>query len=298
MLFDERERLYIWHKTRKLSNFEFLDISAWDICVFLRPRLNHWGVDFEHDADFISKFKSRLPKQFYGAEFELLLHNMLKNKGWEIKRHPDLGTSKRLDFKLNLPDATSVLLECTLAGNSFENTSDKTQKEIIEEIIDELEYYPYYINVTYNKISTSNISKKRLVRFFDDKRKKSEGIENEQLLHMPDSFNEDGWELDFTMLRKPVDKPIQKRSLGYMVNRARSINTSKPLLTALKDKKPSKYGEIEWPYVICVNTSDLFASDNAYYEALFGQFGPGPILVEDTRQEGLFLGGKSNNTRK
>jgi hypothetical protein len=297
MLFEYWKRTYTWHKTRKLSNFEFLDMSAWEICGLMRTYINDWIVDYEGDNDFMNKFRSHLPKQYYGAEFELLLYNILRKRGWGVEKHPDLGSRKHLDFKVDVPGQLDLLFECTLAGDSFENISDATQKEVVEDIIDSLEYYPYYINVTYNKISPNSLSRKRLIKFFGEKRKKSEGIENEQLIHLPDSFQDNGWELDFTMVRKPDNKPIGRRSLGYLVNRARTINTSKPLITALNDKKPSKYGQIAAPYIICVNTSDRFASDNCYYEALFGQYGPLPVMSDHGSREGFFLGQLTNNTR-
>lgn len=274
--------------------YEFLDDSAWSICDLLRGYFTLWGKDFEGDREFISRFKSKDLKQHYSAELELLLYTMLKNEGFIIEKHPDLGTAKRLDFKVTPPDGEPLLIECTLAGDSFDSLSDQNLKATIEGIIDDIEYHPYFINVTFNTLSQTSISQKRLMRFLEQVRIKSEGIANEDLFHINHPFENNGWQLEFSMLRKP--EPARKRSLGFMMNHAKAINTTKPLLTSLNDKKPSKYGIMQQPYIICVNTSDQFGSEECFSEALFGQYAKDFIYTDRIFPDGFFLNKERQNT--
>lgn len=294
MLFKEGVRTNKGHRKRKFSMYEFLDDSAWSICDLLRGYLSLWATDFKNDKEWISRFTSRDSKQNHSAELELILYTILKNKGFRIEKHPDLGKEKRLDFKVSPPESDPMLIECTLAGDSFDSLSDQNLKATIEEIIDEIEYYPYFINVTFNTLSKKSISQKKLLRFLEEVRVKSEGISNEALFHINHSFDDSGWQLEFSMLRKP--EPARKRSLGFMMNHAKAINTSKPLITSLNDKKPSRYGIIEQPYIICVNTSDQFGSEECFSEALFGQYGKDFVYTDRIFSDGFFLNKEKQNT--
>ena len=64
----------------------------------------------------------------------------------------------------------------------------------------------------------SVFSKRNLLQFFEEVRKVSEGIPNEQLRHITHPFEYNGWSLEFSMIRKPEDKPINRRNLGYMIS--------------------------------------------------------------------------------
>jgi len=167
MLFSSDPRTYTSHQNRKFSTFEFLDRSAWSICALLREYLTKWAKDFDNDNEFLRRYQSKDNKQHYAAEFELLLYTLLKKQKFQIEKHPDLGTTKRLDFRIRDLSGSPLLLECTLAGDSFENLSEKNQKSTIAEIIDEIEYHPYFINIIYKTISRESISKNKLLQFLE-----------------------------------------------------------------------------------------------------------------------------------
>ncbi len=295
MLFEHYKRDYLDHKTRKLSAHEFLNISAWPIADLMRDYLNHWSPDFLLDKEFISKFQSKLDKQHYSATFELLTYSIFKNAEFSIEKHPFTGVTRRLDFGVKSKNGFECHLECTLSSNSFEGPKEKNQKETVEEIIDEIEYYPYFINLDFNKTSDISISKKKLLRFIDEIKEKSEGIPNEELFHYKHLYKDNGWEIEISLLRKS-DSSI-KRSLGFITQDARTIKTSKPVLTALKDKKPSSYGITSLPHVICLNTSDLFTKENCFSEALFGQYDSSRIDLDYSYDNGFLVLSEASPTK-
>ena len=294
MLFKEGVRTNTGHRKRKFSMYEFLDDSTWSICDLLREYFSLWAMDFESDKEWFNRFTSKDSKQHHSADLELILYTILKKQDFKIEKHPNLGKTKRVDFKVTPPENNPILIECTLAGDSFDSLSDQNLKATIEEIIDDIEYHPYFINVTFNTLSQKSISQKKLMRFLEEVRVKSEGISNEALFHINHPFEDSGWQLEFSMLRKP--EPARKRSLGFISNHAKAINTSKPLLTSINDKKPSRYGAIQQPYIICVNTSDQFSSEECFSEALFGQYAKDFIYTERIFPDGFFLNKKKQNT--
>lgn len=286
MIFPSFTRTDFDIKKRRETNYEFLNRSAWKLSELVREKVNSWGNTFEVDDEFIRMFKSKSDKQHYSAAFELLVYTLFKNSGFHLIRHPNVGTDKKPDFKASL-DPMTFFMECTLSGNSFESLQEKNQKEAIEEIIEEIEYFPYYINVDFRKTSDQSISQRRFRKFLAELIPKSEGISNEVLLYNKHSFEDNGWKLEITLARKPNIE--RKRSLGYITQAAKVIDTSKPIMTALNDKKPSRYGVENEPYIICLNTSDLFTKETCFGEALFGQYGDDKIDLRYPLQNGFFL---------
>lgn len=279
-LFEERARISMLHKSRGQSAYEFLDDSAWKIADFMRKRLNNWASTYPMDIGFLSSFKSKSDSAHYSTSFELVVYTILKNGGFNLKVHPDTGTTRKPDFSIEKDGDKISILECTLASNSFESPKIKNQKNVVEDIIEQLDYYPYFINLDFQETSDSTFSRKSFLRFIDNLKIQSEGINNEELFHLRHLFSENGWEIEISLLRKSSSDI--KRSLGFITQNAKTIDTNKPVLVALQDKKASNYGITNTPYVIAVNTNDLFGKENSYTEALFGQ--GDNIAIDLTRQ--------------
>jgi hypothetical protein len=294
MLFSSYIRDNPDHKRRKETAYEFLDRSAWKISALVRKIVNEWVTLYKPDEEFIKMFKSKSDKQHYSAVFELLVYALLTRSDFSLTRHPDTITGKKPDF-LATRDYFKAFIECSLAGNSFDSIADKNRKDTVEEIVDEIEYFRYWINLDFEAISEQSVSKKRLLKFLDKIKETSEGLPNEVLVEMKHLFQDNGWEVEISLIRK--NKPDIKRSLGYIMGKAKTIDTSKPILTALNDKKASRYGIDTEPYIICLNTSDLFTKENCFAEALFGQYSDSEIDLRYISQNGFFLAeGKPVNT--
>lgn len=244
--------------------------------------MNNYGGDDE----FLKMFTSKSDKQHYSATFELLVYTLFHQNGFSLSRHPQTKTQKKPDF-LAQSETTLFYIECTLAGHSFESADEKNRIGTVEEIIDDIAYFPYWINVYFETISNQSISKKKLLRFIDKVKIASDGITNELLIDRKHLYEEDGWELDISLLRK--SQPDIKRSLGFTMGKAKTIDTSKPLVTALNDKKAAQYGIDGDSYIICVNTNDLFTKENCFSKALFGQYGSDTIDITSHATNGFYI---------
>lgn len=290
MLFSNFTRTYEAHRTREFSAYEFWDVSAWKIAELMRQYFNEWGKNFVDDKEFVSRFKSKADYHHYSASFELLFYSLLKKSGLELEKHPYTGTLKRPDFGIQTEDGNVFYLECTLSSNSFQTPKERNQEDTVVDIIEKIEYFPYFINLSFNQKSDASISKRKLLKFIDEIKVISEGKSNERLFHNRHLFTDNGWEIEISLLRKT--NPDIKRSLGYITQEARVIETNKPILTALKDKKASRYGISSHPYIICLNTSDLFTKEECFSEALFGQYGSDRIDLDYSYGDGFFLADK------
>lgn len=285
MLFKDYLRTNAEAKSGMESSFQFLERSSWRRCVLMRTILNGWMVSMIDDKAFISQIKSKSDKQHYAALFELLVYTALTNIGFTVGKHPELSKKTTPDFEIRKDDIT-IFMECTLSGNSFESLEEENRKSAIERIIREIHYYPYFINIDFLTISETSISKKALLNFIDGKKEKCEGIGNEQLFHNRYYFENNGWKLEISLLRKT--DPSIKVSLGFITGEARVIDGAKAILGALNDKKPSKYGINNSPYAICLSNSDMFFKDEEMNEILFGGDGSSSINLSYATKKGFF----------
>ncbi|MBW8361874.1 MAG: hypothetical protein K0M56_06770 [Kaistella sp.] len=270
MLFDSFERTFSGHKKRSQTAYEFLNNSSWRISNLSRITLDKFAKKYSVDNEFLKVFKSKSNKQHYAAVFELMVNAALTNSKLSLKKHPITQTGKRPDFLASSEDGRDFFLECTLSGNSFENEDEKNRKEAVEEIIDNMNYFPYWINIEFSTISKKSISKKRLVNFIGQIKSICDNYTDEELFNVYFEFEDNDWSLEISLFRK-TDSNI-KRSLGVISGGVRMIDKSKSLLTALNDKRATKYGIQNQSYVIGVSVNDVSISESDFTEILFGQY--------------------------
>lgn len=283
MLFSEYKRTNSDHKRNNQSSFDFLDKSAWPISSFMREKLNEWILDYPFDKDFLNKIKSKDDKQHNAATFELLIYTILKKHNYKPEVHPSLNSSRKPDFKITTQEGGVCIIECSLASNSFNSYKEVKQIEVIESIVEEIDFFPYWIILHIRKISDISISKNKLRKFIFDL-----GIlyDTKELMNVSEHiFNNNGWELEIELLKK---NGRIRRSFGAIFNEAKFIDPAKPLLRALNDKKATNYNISDNPYVICLNTSDLFTKNDDFIQSLYGN---------NFKKEGFFVnGGRAINT--
>lgn len=250
------------------TSYEFLERSSWNRCKFARDLISMWMDDMTDDKEFISQIKSKKDKQHYAAVFELIVYTFLRKQCWMVDKHPILSKATMPDFTAKSDKVDSILLECTLSSNSFDSTDDARRKEAVENIIRQLHYYPYFINLGFKRVSKISVTPKKIKRFIEQIRVSSEGFENEQLFHRRFLYKENEWEIEISLLKKSNNEI--KTSLGAVFQDAKIIDTKKTILTALNDKRPSRYGISNTPYIICICVNDMFFHTDEMCSILFG----------------------------
>lgn len=250
MLFKEFKRTNTDIYKRIQTAYEFINESAWDISEFSRNKLNEISENYPIDEDFVRMFTSKSNKQHYSTVFELLVYHSLYNSRFIIEKHPETKNGKRPDFRVTTKENKSIFLECTLSGNTFENEDEKNRKDALLEIIDSLEYFPYWINLEFVDVSKNSISKKKLINFVKQINVLCDKYSDDDLKKIYFEFSDSDWTLNISLFRKS-DATI-KRSLGMINYGAKIIDKTKSITTSLNDKRASKYQIEEEPYVICV----------------------------------------------
>lgn len=164
----------------------------------------------------------------------------------------------------------------------------------VEDIVRRIKNYPYFINLGFKKISEVSVTPKKLRRFIDQLSEASEGIDNEALFHRRYVYQENGWSIEVSLLRKSSTEI--KTSLGYISHDSKFISSDKTIMTALNDKRPSKYGMLNLRYVICICVNDVFFHTEEMYGILFGSDHGAYIDLSLTGNGGFFFHGKPTNT--
>ncbi|GEM_PF-959207 len=286
-IFDDFEKRYTEAKKHGMSNFSFLNNSDWPIMDFSRKKIEEYVANSECDNDFLKSLKSETDKQHDSALFELLVFTILKNSGLSIQKHPILNNGRKPDFLIN--NDPKIYLECTLSSSAYEKEDIKARKMAVLKILDQIEYSPYWICITFIEISNQSISKKTLLNFISNISSICESYTDEELRNIYFDLESNGWEIEFTLLRKN-NKSI-KTSLGSITDGAKVINKTKPLLTALNDKRARNYGIDSTPYLICVSVDDVTIKDDDFIELLFGVYHNHTINLGNNNS-GFFLKNK------
>lgn len=294
MIFNSNIKLSSEAKQVQETSYEFLERSSWNRCRFARDLISMWMDDMTDDIEFISQIKSKNDKQHYAAVFELIIYSFLRKQGWMVDKHPSLSKSTTPDFAAKSENMGTIFFECTLSGNSFDSIDEERRKAAVENVIRQIYYYPYFINLDFKKISKISITPKKFKRFIDEVKELSEGFENEQLFHRRFLYRENDWEIQISLLRKSNNRI--KTSLGAISQDAKIIDSKKSILTALNDKKPSKYGIEDAPYVICICSNDMFFHTEEMYCVLFGNDDSSYINLEFSGSRGFFYHNKPINT--
>lgn len=281
MIFEEFKRTNIEPYKRTQTAFEFLNESAWNISEFSRIKLNQIVEYYPIDDDFIKMFKSKSNKQHYSTVFELLVYCSLINSKLIVEKHSVTKNGKRPDFKIITVENKSIYLECTLSGNTFENEDEKNRKDAVEEIIDSIEFFPYWINIEFIEVSKRSISKRKLIKFVNQIKEICDEYSDNDLTKIYFEFSDSDWNINISLFRK--SNPKIKRSLGMISHGAKIIDKTKSITTALNDKRASKYQIDDHPYIICLSNNDFSITHNDISEILFGQHNSEKINISNSK---------------
>jgi hypothetical protein len=295
MIFDDTTRTDIAPANGGESAFHFLNRSAWRRCELVRRHINSWVIPLMGDAEFVSQIKSDDDRKHAAAIFELIIYTLLSKTGFELVKHPPGARRTTPDFKAVHSSGIRSYLECKLSGNSFERIEEEKRKKGVENIIREIEFFPYFINLSFINLSLTSLSKKALVNFIRSLEDSSDGFTNEELFQIRHRFEHSGWILEISLVRK--SDPGIRGSLGMIMNKARTIDHVKPALNALNDKKPSRYGLLDAPYLIALDNKDMFLNEEEFNEVLFGFDVPERLDLSYSACKGFFFNdGKAVNT--
>lgn len=287
MLFDQKPRKYMRPRRYSESYYEYIDRSARKACEHIRILLNDWFSHFPsyHQNDLKSRFCSSDDSEFLSAFFELYIYKLLLRLGFEMKIHPDIeGVSTHPEFLVNLNNNPIFYFESTLAIGSHDELAAEKLKNVVYDTINRMESPNFFIGAIvqgtpktpppgakwrkFLKIKLSELDPDQVAFHF------MEG----ELKDLPSWRTEyDGWVVIFQAIPKspeargkPGTRPIGIRTEGSQARKS-EINIRNVI-----EKKATKYGRLNLPYIISINIMHEFCDNISIANALYGE----EIIIE------------------
>jgi len=271
-LFDSFERVNNNFAKYITPQFRFLNESAQKKSTNIRKILDNWFSFYpkSNSREFTKRFRSVNNDDHKSAFFELFIFTLFRNLGSKIEVHPSLDNRKKTkpDFKVKL-NSIEFIVECCLSGDP--NIDEKIQSHI-NNICDKLNSFKseYHFFVDFIKSNKNSPSDGKLLRFIQSKIKL---LNNEIVTEKDDikwSFESNGWKIEIKLVSKPKEFNLA-RNVGLFKNSPLLIDSKKKIIHAIKNKTPAKYGNFKLPYIIAVNSQDIFLNFDEFEEILFNQ---------------------------
>lgn len=279
ILFEEKKRNRLDY-CRQLENpYDFYDSSAKPEFGVVRDRLNYWFSRYpeSHQSELRERFKCT----FSSAFFELFIHQLFSNLGFQISIHPKiLNTRKKPDFLVWNKFAEFYLEVKEATDKSTEDIIKENRENSVYDFINEFSSPDFFLRIKTLEIKThqhpliTEIRKtleKELIKYEPDgmrKKLESEGldslplikIENEKILleiqPIPKSKSIRG---------KSDIRPIGAFPINVILGGS-NISIKKSI-----EKKADKYGTLDKPYIIAINsTSPKGTYDDDVTNAILG----------------------------
>ncbi|MET3606975.1 hypothetical protein ABIC74_000817 [Mucilaginibacter rubeus] len=244
-LFDDFERIEINRDDFLVEHYTFLNTSAIPEAVEARVRIDSWSEGFPINDEFLKRFRSKNNKQHAAAFFELFIFHYFKSNGFAIQCI-ERDKKPTPDFMVEI-NGENVFIECTCSSNSgIDEIIDKLQSTILDSF-KKIDKRKHFINIDWLVSSNISPSLKRirhLIREYICEESRSPAL----------IIDDAGWKIKITLL--PASNDVS-RGVGILRSPVQMPTPHLNVLTALNDKRPSKY-QLSSPYIIALYSEDMF----------------------------------------
>lgn len=309
-LFEKIERTYTGPANHNENPYEYYNRSARKEISNIRETLNEWFRNYPNDEKF--ELKSSFKKKFDDCFYELFLYQLFTKLGFEIQIHPDLpNTSKKPDFLLK-KEGVELYAEAKIVKNKShqQEALDRKINEFYDNI-SKLDSKGFLINIdTFILKSQKQPSTKGLIKKIEEEIEKldpdlvTEEVTTKGFESIPVIVIENE---DIFLKIKPMpvvksERDKKKRPIGmYPIESFCGGGED-----SLKDSitmKAKRYGKLDKPFIVCVNTLDIQTSgthdiENAIWGSLAISWSTNPEDRDEKwirKRDGVFLGEKGAN---
>lgn len=278
-LFDNKLRIDTKPAKHFDNTYDFYDRSNLELAEKIRFILNEWFEKYPNEEK--NELKTRFRNSFSSAFFELFIHALFTAEGFTLIPHPQLPkSSKRPDFL-----AVGHNLEFYIEAKEVTDKSDLERAE------------DNRLNNFYDKINTINSpnffirfkelllkntnspNSKKIFQFLEKEINKFDpDIQTEKLertgLNGTDSIYYEDEEVKLEITLIPKSEKIRGKEgilpIGMYPFSSSWGGADESIKKAI-EKKAKKYGTLDKPYLICINSiSEKTTDDYAVMNALFG----------------------------
>lgn len=271
-LFDEKERHNVDFAKHQHNTYDFYNDTAIEEFVEVRNRLEEWYSRYP-DSDK-KQLKRDLQTQFEPAFFELFIHELFYQQGFQLTVHPKLPNStKTPDFLAKKGEIELYLEAKTVFDDPYEKAAIAKQSSIYDKLN---EIQSDYVGICIDELYFLTINQPKLNKikaFFQN-------ALNQYAQH---SFTESKDTGNYaTGIYEDTDVKIVFSLLTFETTLIHTCVGEPPIVflggceEILKKgiiEKAYRYGKPDKPFIICINSlSYKNTSTEDVYNALFGNY--------------------------
>ena len=264
-LFDDKLRDYDGYSDHNEYAYDFLDRSSKKEFKKVRDLLNNWFSNFPDSEK--AEIKSRIRKDFDSTFYELFLYQLFHKLGFNIIVHPEVPKSKkRPDFLVTKNDLEIYVEAKVITGKSKAEASFERKRNEFYDALNKLNFDRFLISLDTLNFKTNNQpSPKNFIKIIQSKIEKlnadeiSDSINSGVTTTLPKiEYEDDSIEATVRIipLIKEASTEKHKRPIGMYPMESFWGNGENLFKKAVNDKG-KRYGELDKPFLVCINTIDF-----------------------------------------
>jgi hypothetical protein len=262
--------------------FSYLNRSARPAFRAIRTILEDWFSRYPeaHQKDLYGRFRSSDETQHRSAFFELFLYELLLRLGCRPEIHPTVaGTTKSPDFLVESRTGGPFYLEAVVStGESQTEASTKAISSKLHDILDRLDSPNFFVGWEVKRSTQKPPPARRIKAFLkqrlaplDADRVASDSKSRGSIALPRWTCSTEGWLIEFSPIPKSIGlrgKP-GVRFIGYELE-AGWVDARTPLRDVILEKA-GRYGKLQYPFVVAVNSFASHLDKIDVMDALFGK---------------------------
>ncbi len=313
-VFDDKSREHLGPKGGGEPHFTYLDRSARPEAGRIRELLEEWvrRVSSSERVRLSVGLRSRDDREFLSAFTELYANELLLRLGYRLGAHPRVPSRRRRPDFLAEMASSQFYLEATAVSDSSaeEWASERVQRLVIDALNEHVVSPNFFLHVRVVGVATSPPPGRKLARELSAW---LDTLDADALVQLPSAgmaampkhtLTARGMRLECVAVPKRPDRRGKAgvRPVGSTFAGVRVSRTYQSIRDAI-EKKATRYGPLDKPYVIFVNVDALGLDQEDVFDALLGgsvyrfPLGGGPGTFGRNR-DGAWIGPSgAKNTR-
>lgn len=277
-LFDDKVRTLEGPADNNITDiFKYYNDSARPEVDNVRILLESWFSQYpdEEKQDLKSRFKASFDPTFY----ELFIYILFKRLGYCLTIHPELPNTRRHpDYLAKRGDEILYIEVKHMTMHSTSTQSLERRKNTVLASINKVNSSNFLLNLKSVIFKNdSQPSGKRIIYFFNQEISKydadlyTSSLRQNRLRKMPKiTYNDEKVTIEVQLLPKlPEYRGVKSRAIAIYPSETQIGNDSKDIFGALVTKG-TRYGNLNAPYIICINKQGVSLDITEIQEALYG----------------------------
>ena len=283
MIFDDVVRTYQGPADHGEPHWDILNRSTRPEMQQARERVETWFGQLcpAMQAGVRERLRSSDDQQLTAGFWELYLHELFTRLGYEIECASAVGNGRNIDFLLRR-GPSAFYLEATIARKSVAERAADARRNPIYRALNRLQT-DFTLGVTIESAGPADMRNVRTLRQRlqdwlaaldpDEAQRHWDRLGDGPMFRWDGAS---GWSLAFEAFPPRPEYRGQPaiRPLGmFMDETGGQIDDEGPLRRALNRKAPSRYGDLELPYVVAITEEPFSSHDEEWHRTnvLFGQ---------------------------